>query len=218
MSSEPATGRHPGSAAQSRRQTLGDDDQILADLLNSDLVINERTYVLNAVRARTPFFFGGSGNGRMVHMGQTHEGQPSMQESVAQLRQLDRASCVIWHHPVSAHCRADTGTRDIPWVIFSKIGDSQATGMPLQASPLSLPPLSSPFPLPPPSLPSSPPPKARLLGSTWQTRNDGQNWIRTLGSLFRCKSEKEKTKENQNNSISYRKSEKQNRKNTKTLL
>ena len=32
--------------------------------------------------------------------------------------------------------------------------------------------------------------RARLLGFIWQTRNDGQNWIRKPNSLFRCTREK----------------------------
>ena len=41
-----------------------------------------------------------------------------------------------------------------------------------------------------------PPPWPGLLGFIWQTRNDGQNWIRKPNSLFRCTREKvKKTKE-----------------------
>ena len=44
-----------------------------------------------------------SDHGLMLHMVQEHGGQPLIQESVAQLRQLDRAACVLrlWHHSIA---------------------------------------------------------------------------------------------------------------------
>ena len=56
---------------------------------------------------------------RREHMSQKHGGQPLTQESVAQLRQLDRAACVICGTIRSRrgnrcnHCKAGTATRDI---------------------------------------------------------------------------------------------------------
>ena len=55
----------------------------------------------------------------MTHMSQTHGGHKLTPESVAQLRQLDRAVCVICGTLRSrrghrcSHCRADTATRDL---------------------------------------------------------------------------------------------------------
>ena len=55
----------------------------------------------------------------MLHMVQKHGGQQLTQESVAQLRQLDRAACVFCDTIRSrrchrcSHCRRDTPTRDI---------------------------------------------------------------------------------------------------------
>ena len=45
---------------------------------------------------------GSTDSGLMEHMGHKHDGQPLILESVAQLRQLDRAACRI----------CDTATRD----------------------------------------------------------------------------------------------------------
>ena len=60
----------------------------------------------------------------MEHMGHAHGGRPVLQESVAQLRQLDRAACVFCGTIRSqrgnrqSHCKTDTATRDI---LVSKI-------------------------------------------------------------------------------------------------
>ena len=58
-------------------------------------------------------------SGLMERMSQEHEGQTFTQESVALLRQLDRAACEICGTVRSRrgnrcnHCRTDTATRDI---------------------------------------------------------------------------------------------------------
>ena len=55
-----------------------------------------RAFLRCAERGAGPHaIFGGSDNGLMVHMGQKRGGQSLIQESVAQLRQLGRAACVI---------------------------------------------------------------------------------------------------------------------------
>ena len=64
-------------------------------------------------------FVGSTDPGLMIHMGQKHGGQSLIRESVAELRQLDRAACVICGTIRSRrgnhcnHCRADSATRDI---------------------------------------------------------------------------------------------------------
>ena len=69
----------------------------------------------------------------MGHMGQKHGDQPLIQESVAQLRQLDRAACVICGTIAIAEQALRLGIH--LWVIFSRV-DSQVIRMLMQASPI----------------------------------------------------------------------------------
>ena len=57
---------------------------------------HQRAFHRCAQRAADPHAYtGNSDSGLMGHMSQKHRSQPLIQESVAQLRQLDRAACVI---------------------------------------------------------------------------------------------------------------------------
>ena len=91
---------------------------ILADLLNSDFAINEGTFhVLNAAQIRTIFL-----EAQITASSFSGVKKRGGQETVA----------------IIAGQKPQLGTYS--WVIFSKIGDSQVIGMPLQASP-TLPPI-----------------------------------------------------------------------------
>ena len=76
----------------------------------------------------------GSDEGLVVHMGQKHGGQPLIQESVAQLRQLDRAACDRGKETAAIIAERTPRLGTYSWVISSKIGDSHEPAQPSPAS------------------------------------------------------------------------------------
>ena len=123
----------------------------LADLHRRGRDSSKQEYLRCARCGPDPAAFkGATVHGLMLHMVQKHGGQQVFEESVAQLRNLDRAACVARDTIRSrrchrcSHCKRDTPLRDL--IVRRQPGHQEAA---LEGSPTVHQPFHSSQPVPP---------------------------------------------------------------------